>query len=105
MKNVDCEYLVNESHTCCHKEIVKGWRRLTRMWPKCVEYKYDFISCAYRESLWDILKKQAKDDVKHPPACGNCTIPLYSVGCESCQTRTWPNVKPPAPPAPKIHNY
>lgn len=58
MRNVDCEWLVHESHNCCHRQINQtGWTSLFRT-NKCIEYRFDHVDCHYRESLWDMLKKK-----------------------------------------------
>ncbi len=57
MRNVDCEWLVNESHDCHHKELTSEWRKRFGWWPRCVEYSMGHVDCKYRETLWDMLKE------------------------------------------------
>ena len=76
-KNVDCEHMIHESRSCGHKDRNSGW---SWWYPRCVEYKIDNITCNFKESLWDMLKKQN---------------PQNNAGTNSKQKRPTP-IKPPS---------
>jgi len=83
MRNVDCEYLIQESHNCCNKKIAKGF--IGKLWaPTCIEMKITHVDCHYRESIWDMLKKQ------NPQNNTGSNSPPGSI----------PNHRPPPPPCP-----
>jgi len=85
MRNVDCEWLVNESHNCCHPERCKGL--IAKLWTiTCIEYKIDDVDCRRKESLWDMLKKQN---------------PQNNAGTNGNPNRPPP---PPAPPPKRVYS-
>jgi len=87
MRNVDCEYLIQESHNCCNKKIAKGF--IGKLWsPTCIEYKITHVDCHYRESIWDMLKKQN---------------PRNNAGTKRPPPPLMPGVRPPAPPPKRVY--
>jgi len=59
VRNVDCEWIVDGTQTCSHEKLGSMFGRLFG-YPKCLEYRYEHIDCHYRQSLWDMLKKENK---------------------------------------------
>lgn len=85
-KNVDCEYMCNESHDCCHPDRSKGWRKLWHL--SCVEEVIKDITCDLKKNLWDMLEV---DDAKYKKVSSQGTVPNK------------PSRPPPPPPPTRVY--
>jgi len=86
MNNIDCEYMCAESHSCCHPNRSKGWRKLWHL--RCLEETITDVKCELKRSLWDMLKED---------------YPKYHQATQ--RPGAVPNMpnRPPAPPSKRVY--